>query len=108
MATLEFKIGWFGKQADKLEDAADALHDLYCEVQAIQYYPLFEMTPIADAYDGVRNALLTEDNSIAAGRDRYREYAEGIRLTGRNYAEGEAANAAEASQIEIWLQDAGL
>lgn len=108
MATLKFKISWFGKQADKLEEAAQAVHDVFCEVQAITYYPLFEMFPISDAYDNLRAAMLTDDNSIASGRDRYRDIADGIRVTGANYARQEAANTAEAKQIEAWLEEAGL
>ncbi len=108
MATLKFKISWFGEQGDDLEEAAGTLHDLFCKIQAISYYPEAELQSMSPAYANLRDAWLADANSIPSGRDRYREFADGIRVTGRNYARQEAANETEAKQIETWLEDAGL
>lgn len=108
MATLTFKISWFGEQAEKLEEAAAALECLRCDIEAINYIPIFEMAPIKPAYEALRATLLEDESSLRTGSDHYETTAEAIRLTGRNYALAESRNTDIAQDVERLLEEAGL
>lgn len=108
MATLEFKIKWFGKQADKLEDVAGAVEALRCDIEGINYHPIFEMTPIKSAYENLRSALLEDENSLRTGVTRYEQVAAAIRTTGRNYALEEGRATDTAAEVQRWLEAAGM
>lgn len=108
MADLEFKISWFGTQAERLEEAAASLDALRNCIDLISYAPEYEIAMLRPEYWDWRAEALREDASLSAGDLAYRQMAQAIRTTGRNYARAEAANTEEASQVERWLEEAGL
>lgn len=108
---LKFRLGWFDREAGRIERARDSLSKALGDVEEVRL-DVSEDTMIGQAkqyFDQVMSAI-THDagSSIDAGVTALQDFEDAIRETGRNYLVAESQNEDYADDINRMLEETGL
>lgn len=112
---ISFKVSWFAKQKDNLEEAYD---DLYCikeKIQSVRYdwNQSDTLLPFKEGYDEIICAITGELDftpyvGAQGGLMLIKRLSEGMRQTGVEYLRTEAKNEGYAREIERLIEESGL